>query len=971
MTLIHDAFTLVEKRFLKEINSQARLFEHKKSGARFLSLTNTDENKVFGIAFRTPPNDSTGVAHILEHSVLCGSRKYPVKEPFVELLKGSLQTFLNAMTYPDKTCYPVASQNTQDLYNLIDVYLDAVLYPRISRDIFSQEGWHLELESTDAPLTRKGVVYNEMKGAYSSPESVLAEFSQRHLFPDTAYGLDSGGEPCDIPGLTYEQFKDFHSRYYHPSNSWIYMYGDDDEQQRLDYLDSWLQKFSRQEVRSQVTVQTAKKLPEEVRRPYAAGQEAGSAKSMLTVNWLLPETTDTQTNFALAILEHILIGTAGSPLRKALLDSGLGEDLAGVGMERELRQMFFSIGLKGIESGKEQAVKECIFATLERLASDGIDAGAIEAGINTVEFALRENNTGSYPRGLHVMLRSLTTWLYDASPFLMLEFEPVLAKIKQDVANGRYFESLIQKLLLENTHRTALVLEPDTELGQKQEEEERGILEKIRLGLSAQELDNLVAETARLRAVQAEPDSAEALATIPFLRREDMPKKNKPLPGAFVDDGQQIFTHELDTNGILYLDLGFDLRVLPQRLLPFAGLLGQAMLEMGTRDEDYVTFTQRIDRKTGGIYCLPVVAHRQNQNDYTARLFFRGKAVSENLPELFDLVRKALFESRLDDVSRFKQIVLEAKAGMEQGIIPAGHQLVALRLCAGFSRADWVREQFSGVDALFFLRRLVDELEKDPEKVMADLCQTRELLLARGGLIVNLTGDNGLLGQALELTEDFRSLVPERKSALQDWQWEKNMASQGLGIPARVNYVGQGCNLFDCGYRYHGSTMAILKYLRTSWLWEQVRVLGGAYGAFCSLNRLSGVFTFGSYRDPNLAGTLKNFAASARFLQDKKLEADEVDKAVIGAIGDLDGYLLPDAKGFVSLRRFLAGVSEQELQTMRDELLGTTAADFQEFGRVLEQALAGSKIVVAGAVDALQQAQKNDGVYFENIVSLL
>lgn len=970
MTLAHDAFVLVEERFLMEINSQARLFEHKKSGARLLSLTNTDENKVFGIAFRTPPSDSTGVAHILEHSVLCGSRKYPVKEPFVELLRGSLQTFLNAMTYPDKTCYPVASQNTRDLYNLIDVYLDAVFYPRISKDIFFQEGWHLELENQDAPLTRKGVVYNEMKGAYSSPEGVLAEFSQRHLFPDTAYGLDSGGEPAKIPDLTYERFKDFHSRYYHPSNSWIYMYGDDDEQQRLDYLDSWLKEFSRREVDSRVTVQALKKLPEEVRRPYAVGQEAASAKSMLTVNWLLPETTDAQTNFALAVLEHILIGTAGSPLRKALLDCGLGEDLTGVGMERELRQMFFSVGLKGIEPGQEEAVKECIIATLEQLVSEGIDAGAIEAGINTVEFALRENNTGSYPRGLHVMLRSLTTWLYDASPFLMLEFEPVLAKIKQDVANGRYFEGLIQKLLLENMHRTVLVLEPDTELGRKQEEEEREILARIRSGLSFQELNTVIEETARLQAVQAEPDSVEALATIPFLRREDMPAKNKILPGEFVDSDQQIFTHELDTNGILYLDLGFDLRVLPQSLLSFAGLLGQAMLEMGTEDEDYVSFTQRIDRKTGGIYCLPVVAHRREQDDYAARLFFRGKAVSEHLPELFELLGKALFESRLDDVSRFKQIVLEAKAGMEQGIIPAGHQLVALRLCAGFSRADWVREQFSGVDTLFFLRRLLDDLEKEPEKVMADLRRTRELLLSRGGLLVNLTGDSALLGQALQLTRDFFARVPERKNAVQNWPWQKNVASQGLGIPARVNYVGQGCNLFDSGYRYHGSAMAVLKYLRTSWLWEQVRVLGGAYGVFCSLNRLSGVFTFGSYRDPNLAGTLKNFVASARFLQDKKLEAGEVDKAVIGAIGDMDGYLLPDAKGFASLRRFLAQVSELELQTIREELLATTAADFQAFGQVLEQALTASKIVVAGAVESLQQAESN-GVHFQDIVPLL
>ncbi len=965
---IHSAFELIDERFVKEINSNARLFEHKKTGARFLSVINSDENKVFSIAFRTPPTDSTGVAHILEHSVLCGSKKYPLKEPFVELLKGSLQTFLNAFTYPDKTCYPVASQNTQDLYNLMDVYLDAVFYPCISKDIFAQEGWHLELGKIDAQLSRKGVVYNEMKGAYSSPDSQLAEYSQQILFPDTTYGLDSGGKPSEIPNLSYEQFKEFHSQYYHPSNSWIYMYGDDEEERRLEFLDSWLQEFSRIEVHSEVGIQEQKEIAAEFRRSYAVGAESENPKSMLTVNWLLPATTDIQTNFALAILEHILIGTAGSPLRKALFDLGFGEDLAGVGMERELRQMYFSVGLKGIQIGKEDAVRDCIFSTLEDLVRNGIAVGAVEAGINSVEFSLRENNTGSFPRGLAIFLRSMTTWLYDASPFLMLEFESVLAEIKQKAAVGGFFEEIIKKMLLDNQHRSVLVLEPDCELSAKIEAEEQEKLEQIRSQFSSEELQYIVDETIRLQAIQEKPDSAEALATIPVLQRNDMPKENKKLPGIFMDNSQRIFTHELDTNGILYLDLGFDLRVLPDELVPYAGLLGQAMLEMGTKTEDYVLFTQQIDRKTGGIYSFPVFFQYRQEDKVGGRLFFRSKVVSENLFDLFELLQKIVFESRLDDIERFIQIVLEAKSGMEQRIIPGGHQLVAGVLRAGMNRADAVQERIGGVEGLFFLRRLADELKSAPQLVLERLQQTRELLISRDGVIFNLTGDDDLIRKSVVCVEEFLQKLPEKKQAIVPWQWKKNMENQGFGIPAMVNYVGMGCNLFESGSCYHGSAMAVLKYLRTTWLWEKVRVLGGAYGAFCSYGRNSGLFTFGSYRDPNLTETLQNFRASAEFLQKKKLTNEEVDKSVIGAIGDLDAYMLPDAKGFSSLMRFLSGISEQELQNMRDELLATTATDFQKLGAELEKGLKQSKIVVAGSEDVLKKAKN---VSFQKIISLL
>jgi Zn-dependent M16 (insulinase) family peptidase len=470
MKTIHG-FQLFRDQDISELNTRAKLFRHLKTGAELLSLENDDENKVFGITFRTPPTDATGVAHILEHSVLCGSRKYPVKEPFVELLKGSLKTFLNAFTYPDRTCYPVASQNLQDFYNLIDIYLDAVFYPRITPHIFQQEGWHYELENPDDPLIFKGVVFNEMKGVFSSPDRMLTEYSQHSLFPDTTYGLQSGGDPQHIPELTYEQFKIFHHTYYHPSNARIFFYGDSPAEDRLRLLNDYLEDFEPLEIDAAVPLQPRFDQPKHIDRFYAVSQDADiHKKDMVTVNWLLTETTDPETNLALHVLEHILIGTPASPLRKALIDSGLGEDLAGVGLEDELRQMFFSTGLKGINVQTASQVETLILQTLTHLAEEGIDLPTIEAALNTIEFRLRENNAGTFPRGLLLMLRSLATWLYDGDPLALLAFEAPLTTIKARLANdGTYFQDLICQHFLQNPHRTTVVLQSDPDLGEREE----------------------------------------------------------------------------------------------------------------------------------------------------------------------------------------------------------------------------------------------------------------------------------------------------------------------------------------------------------------------------------------------------------------------------------------------------------------------------------------------------------------------
>ena len=663
---IFSGFLLVREQALPELNSAARLYRHAKTGTELLSLVNDDENKVFGAIFRTPPPDSTGVAHILEHAVLCGSRKYPVKEPFVELMKGSLNTFLNAMTFPDKTCYPVASQNLRDFYNLIDVYLDAVFYPLITASAFQQEGWHYELDAIDGPLVYKGVVFNEMKGSYSSPDDRLNEFSQRSLFPDTVYGHDSGGDPRHIPDLTYADFKAFHQRYYHASNARLFFYGNDDPDERLRLLDSWLRAFDPIAIDSMVTLQKRFSAPRRLTRTFA-GKSGADRKAMATVNWMIDQIADAETDLGINILEHILIGTPASPLRKALSDSGLGEDIAGRGLDDQLLQPMFSVGLKGIDPSGAEKVEALVLETLRALADKSIDRITVEASLNTVEFRLRENNFGSFPRGIAAMLRSLKTWLYDGDPLAPLAFEAPLRSLKTRIAEGEpYFESLIAHNLLNNPHRTTLTLRPDPEQAEREAAAERQRLDAAHAAMSRSDLEALVEATCTLKRLQETPDPPEALATIPTLTLDDLPRRNKAIPIEVtrVADTQVLY-HDLATNGVLYLDLALDLHVLPADLLPYVPLFARALLETGAGQEDFVSLSQRIGRTTGGIRPQVWISAVLDSQFAAARLFLRAKAVPEKGADLLAILRDVLLEAHLNNLERLKQLVLEEKASKE------------------------------------------------------------------------------------------------------------------------------------------------------------------------------------------------------------------------------------------------------------------------------------------------------------------
>ena len=962
MTIIHG-FELIREQDIPEINTRARIFRHARTGAELISMENDDTNKAFGITFPTPPTDSTGLPHILEHSVLCGSRKYPVKDPFIQLAKGSLNTFLNAFTFPDKTCYPVASQNLQDFYNLIDVYLDAVFYPNITPEILQQEGWHYELENAGDPLTFKGVVFNEMKGAFSSPDGVLARWSQQSLFPDTVYGVESGGDPKFIPDLTYEQFKIFHDTYYHPSNAKIWFYGDDDADERLRIVDDFIVDFNKLDIHPEMSLQPRFTEPRVVRKGYSAEEDEDGSRGMMTVNWLLTENSDPELTLALGMLDHILLDTPASPLRKALIESGLGEDVTGGGLDEDVREMYYSAGLKGINTGDVQKVESLMFDTLSKLAEDGIDPEMIEAAVNTVEFHLREYNTGGFPRGLAMMLGALTTWLYGKDPLAPLAFEAPLSAIKARLDKGEhYFEELIGKYLLDNPHRVTVILEPDPTVRERDEAEERARLDAVQAAMNDADIQSVIETTEQLRIMQETPNSPEELATIPMLKLEDLEKTSQTIPLEISElHHSQLLYHDLFTNGIAYLDLGMNLKALPQEYLPYLSLFSTALLEMGTQTEDYVKLSQRIGRKTGGIRPSSLISTMQDGKTTSAWLFLRGKGTMSQTQDLLDILRDILLTVNFDDSDRFMQIVLEAKAGKEAGLVPGGSGVVNSRLKARFSEADWAAEQMGGVSNLFFLRDLVKKIESDWPSVREALEEIRYLLVNRNTMIANVTLDQANWTRFQPQLEGFIESLPTGSGDMAVWTPHYGPANEGLTIPAQVNYVGKGTRLYDYGYQPHGSAQVIRSFLNTAYLWDKVRVQGGAYGGFASFDRYTGVFSFLSYRDPNLLSTLENYDEAAAYLRALDLPEDEVTRSIIGTIGSIDSYQLPDAKGYTSMVRHLVGNTDEERQKLRDEVLGTTAAHFRQFAEALEAVKDHGNVVVLGSADAITKANPELG----------
>jgi Zn-dependent M16 (insulinase) family peptidase len=801
-----------------------------------------------------------------------------------------------------------------------------------------------------------------MKGAFSSPDGILGRFATESLFPKHTYGVVSGGNPQNIPDLTYENFRNFWETYYHPSNSFIYFYGDDDPEMRLKLMEGYLKPYKKKKVKSAVPLAKPFRRPRKVEIAYDTAEDPNiDNKHYLVVNWLLPDTSDPVLNFSLRILGHILIGTPASPLRKALIDSGLGEDLAGVGMESDLRQFVFSTGLKGTRKRHARKIEKLIFDTLEALVRDGIDPDTVAASMNTVEFRLRENNSGGFPVGLALMLRALTTWIHDEDPFKLMAFEAPLHEIKHKlIEEPHYFEKLIQTHLLENNHRTVLRLKPDPELGRRLDEEEKARLAKVRKSLNEAQLEQFIENTRELKSRQETPDPAEALERLPVLRLEDLEKKNKSIP---VDEQSledtKVLYHNLFTNGIVYLDLAFDLHSLPADLLPLTEIFGRALLETGTDKEDYVKLSQRIGKTTGGIRSSAVTATTLKTRESVAKFVLRGKATVPQAGELLNILKDVLLSANLDNRERLKQIVLEEKADMESALIPGGHGFVNQRLRAMYTESGWAQDQMSGIGYLMALRELAADIDKRWKSVLKRLEMIRETLINRAALLCNVTLDEKNWEAFQPQLQEFLGTLPERKVKLTPFDVQLTPRREGLTIPAQVNYVGKGANLYDLGYEYDGSSEVIAGYLRVTYMWEKIRAQGGAYGGYSIFDDASGVFTFLSYRDPNLTRTLENYDNAAAFLKGldaSRLTDTELTKAIIGALRGLDAYQLPDAKGYTSMMRHLTGRTDEIRQEIRDEILSTNGEDFIAFGEVLDKVAQSNAIAVMGSQSAIEAA---------------
>ncbi|SDG37556.1 insulinase family protein [Pelagibacterium luteolum] len=952
----HPAYDLIAEEQIDEVNALVRHYRHKKTGAEILSLINDDENKVFGVSFATPPEDSTGLPHILEHSVLCGSEKFPVKKPFVEMIKGSLHTFLNAMTFPDKTVYPVASTNEADFYNLTEVYLDAVFFPLLARETFEQEGWHFEVENPDDPVIFKGVVFNEMKGATSSPDQMLYVHAMQSLFPDALYSNYSGGDPKVMPDLTYEQFKAFHEKYYHPSNAQIIFYGDDDPQKRLDLLDAVLSRFEKGEKAPAIAPQTRFDAPRHIEKTYPADGE-NKRSSFVSLNWMLDPTGDVEENLIRTVMRRALVGNSAAPLHKALIESGLGEAI--VTGASGLSQPWIYFGLRGIDADDASKVETLILNTLVHLAEHGIDDATIEATLNSLEFELREKNTGGYPRGLIFFFGALGEWLYGRDPIDGLKFETALASLKARLASGeRIIEQRIRELLLDNTHRTTVVLRPDPEQAEREANAERARLDAARAAMNDNDIAGAIETTKKLKALQNAADKPEDLAKIPTLTVDDLPREGASIPTEeLAVDGVRTLVHDLATNGIVYLDLGFDLKTLPRDLVAYLPLFSRALKQTGTSTADFVALTQRIGRSTGGIGISRMNSAIIDSDEAAAWLIVRAKATADKTGEMLDIVHDILTDARLDNRDRIRQLVAEDKARAEASLVPSGHQYAFSRLRASLHEADWVQEETGGITQLFFLRDLAQKIETDWPSVQKALEDIRKHLINANAAIVNVTTDGSAWPAFEAELKSFLARLPRHDFIRADWSPLPHPANEGLTIPAQVNYVAKGANLKALGHDPSGALSVVTKYLGTSYLWDKVRVEGGAYGGFASYNPLAGTYGFGSYRDPNLVATLDVYDAAPQFLR-KGVAKSDIARSIIGTIGDLDPYMLPDAKGYTALVRALTGVSDAYRQTRREQVLSTSEADFSAAADLLEEVARNGHVVALGSEKSITAANR-------------
>ena len=951
------AYEILEERDLADIHSKGYLVRHKKSGAKLTLISNDDENKVFCIGFRTPADDSTGVPHIIEHTVLCGSDKYPVKDPFVELVKGSLNTFLNAMTYPDKTIYPVASCNEKDFQNLMSVYMDAVFHPNIYKheEIFKQEGWHYELEDKDAPITINGVVYNEMKGAFSSADDVLQREVLNSLFPDTTYRNESGGDPDVIPELTYEEYLNFHRRYYHPCNSYIYLYGDMDMAEKLKWMDEvYLSHYEKIELDSEIQTQKAFDKPVEVRKTYSISQaESEKDNTYLAYSMVVEDALQKELSYAFDVLDYALVSAPGAPLKKALLDAGIGTDISG-NFDNYSKQPFFSITAKNSNASEKDRFVAVIRETLEKIVKNGMDKDSLLAGINSAEFRFREADYGSFPKGLFYVLDSYGSWLYDESqPFLYLEAIATYKDLKEKVDTG-YFEQLIQKYMLDNTHASLVIIEPEKGLNAKKEKALEEKLAAYKASLSEEQLEQLIKDTKHLKAYQEEPSPKEDLDKIPMLTRGDMKKEAAPLLNEERMAGDtKIIWHDVQANGIEYFNLLFDISDIAPEDLPYLGILKYVLSYVDTEHYNYAELSNAINIHTGGINTGLGVYLDSKEKDKIQLMFeIRSKVLFEKLPEAMRLIKEIICSSKMEDEKRLREIISELKSRLQMNISGSGHIAAITRAMSYFSETNAYSEETSGIAFYQKVAEIEADFETEKEGLKLRLQRLVGQIFTKERLLVSLTCAKDGVEPFEAAVKDFEKVLPSGEKAGERKKLCCTQKNEGFMEASQVQYVARSGNFAEAGYEYTGALKILKVIMGYDYLWINIRVKGGAYGCMNGYSR-NGDTYFVSYRDPNLRKTDEIYDKIPEYVENFEADEHDMTKYIIGTISSMDTPMNPSAKGSRSMAAYLQHITLEELQKEREQVICATDADIRALADMLKAVLDQKNICVIGNEDAI------------------
>jgi Zn-dependent M16 (insulinase) family peptidase len=959
-------FHVLKVEPLHDMRITAYEMEHEATGARILHLHCEDRENLYAIVFRTPPADSTGAAHILEHAVLAGSEKYPVKDAFNELSRGTLQTFINAFTYPDKTVYPAASQVKKDFFNLARVYTDLVLRPRLLKETFFQEGHHLEFEDPadeNSPLTLSGIVYNEMKGAYSSPDSLAWKALQEALYPDTVYVFDSGGNPDVIPFLTYERLRSFHRTYYSPSNARFLIYGDIPPREHLAFLEEMLRGFRPVPVDSRIEKQRRWNEPVRTRDFYPIGKEENPAgKTTVNLAWMVADHLDPENALLIQIVSHALLGSAAGPLRRALIDSGMGEDLSPAsGLETDLRQMAFVAGLRGTEPGRAEKIEALIIKTLNNVADKDFEREIIEGALHQLEFSGREIVRKRYPYGVSLLSKVYRTWLYDGDPLIGLRFVERIEKIRSRwTKEAGLFREIVKKWFVDNPHRVLSVMEPSRTFLEERDEAFRSMMAAARAGLSERAKREIRQETEALRRFQNEADSPEARACLPRLKKDDIPRRIEKLPTEKKRvSGVTVLKHDIFSNGIAYLQLVFDIGHVTDHLQPYLGLLGKLTTGMGAAGMEYGEMAKRIALKTGGIDYRLLSGMTVDGRECRQAFVMTVRALHRNVAEAIGLMEDMVCEGDLDDEERMRDLLLELKNGLHASVVPSGHLFAARTAASGLSLHGRREEQWCGRTQLGLLSRLSDGFQQEKTFLQETLQNLRKEVFTRGRLLVNVTAEESVQVAMLEKLGALIERLPEVEGTAASVHPEQMPSRTGVAIPAQVCYVAKVFPAPVYSSSDAAPIMVLSRLLSGGYLYQRIRVQGGAYGGMSIYDPLGGHLSFLSYRDPHLAKTLQIYEQVLSNLLKEGISEEDLEKAVIGTIGTLDRPMDPEAKGTTAMIRECVGLSDEGRQAFRDAVLGTTVQSIREAAETwLEKSHERSAVCAYASEENLRRANE-------------